>query len=153
MAIESQGISSLNYRSFRQRLDAEKLTGQQSGPLKLRLDLLESFLDQTPVTRTWQTKAPATNSEVANGAKIVEKAQNTKVKSSRGGLTDKIWDFEPGTLTIIDLSCPFVDESCACALFSICLDLFLESRCNGGRIVALDEAHKVKKNSPNETYQ
>ncbi|KAI4229236.1 MAG: hypothetical protein LQ349_006415 [Xanthoria aureola] len=54
----------------------------------------------------------------------------------------RAWDFEPGTLTIVDLSCPFVDENSACALFSICLDLFLESRNNASRIVALDEAHK-----------
>ena len=55
----------------------------------------------------------------------------------------RAWKFEPGTLTIIDLSGPFVDESAACTLFSICLDLFLENRDRAGRIVALDEAHKV----------
>ena len=40
-----------------------------------------------------------------------------------------------------DLSCPFFDESSACALFGI---LFLESRNTASRIVALDEAHKVE---------
>ena len=43
-----------------------------------------------------------------------------------------------------DLSCPFVDESSACALFAICLDLFLGSCNTASRIVALDEAHKVE---------
>lgn len=54
-----------------------------------------------------------------------------------------IWSFEPGSLTIVDLSCPFVDESTACAMFNICLALFLEDRQKAGRIVVLDEAHKV----------
>ena len=56
-----------------------------------------------------------------------------------------IWSFRPGSLTIVDLSCPFVDESAACAMFNICLALFLEDRKEAGRIVALDEAHKVRK--------
>jgi hypothetical protein len=48
-----------------------------------------------------------------------------------------------GSLTIVDLSCPFVHESDACMLFSICLSLFLGSRSNHGLLIALDEAHKV----------
>ncbi len=44
---------------------------------------------------------------------------------------------------IVDLSCPFVDGNAACALFDICLELLLEDRSNVGRIVALDETHKV----------
>ena len=63
--------------------------------------------------------------------------QKTPVKSS------KAWSFEPGTLTIVDLSCPFVDESSACSLFAICLALFLEKPMHAGRVIALDEAHKV----------
>ena len=55
--------------------------------------------------------------------------------------------FDPGSLTIIDLSCPFVDESAACALFTICLELFLENRGDVGRVIALDEAHKVNKDN------
>ena len=55
----------------------------------------------------------------------------------------KTWSFPPGSLTIVDLSCPFVDDSAACALFTICLELFLENRGDVGRVVALDEAHKV----------
>ena len=55
---------------------------------------------------------------------------------------DNIWTFDQGSLTIVDLSCPFVNENDACALFSICLSLFLENRNKVGRVVALDEAHK-----------
>ena len=53
--------------------------------------------------------------------------------------------FEPkaGSLTVVDLSCPFVSDSDACMLFSICLGLFLGSRSDHGLVIALDEAHKV----------
>jgi hypothetical protein len=61
---------------------------------------------------------------------------------TRGGKSD-IWDFQPGSLTIVDLSCPFVDETSACTLFDICLSLFLEQDTKVGKIIALDEAHKV----------
>ncbi|KAF3937497.1 hypothetical protein ABW19_dt0201093 [Dactylella cylindrospora] len=49
---------------------------------------------------------------------------------------------DEGTVTIIDLTCPFVDAETACALFSICLDLFTVAPATTGKIVALDEAHK-----------
>jgi len=40
------------------------------------------------------------------------------------------------------LSCPFVNGNDACALFTICLGLFLADRSQHGRVIALDEAHK-----------
>jgi len=52
-----------------------------------------------------------------------------------------------GTLTIIDLTDPFVDPASACSLFEICLALFLEEAPKCGRIIALDEAHKFMKDS------
>lgn len=53
--------------------------------------------------------------------------------------------FEPGSMTIIDLSCPFVDENLACLLFDICLGLFIDNPTSSrGKVVALDEAHKVR---------
>ena len=116
--MESQDAPGLDYNAFRKRLDKEAFTGQQVAPLKIRLELLESFMDRP--------------------SKTEEQQQALKKKSA-----DSAWDFKPGTLTIVDLSCPFVDEGSACALFSICLDLFLESRNTASRIVALDEAHKV----------
>ena len=63
--------------------------------------------------------------------------QRTPVKNSSA------WAFEPGSLTIVDLSCPFVDESSACSLFALCLAIFLEKPMLAGRVIALDEAHKV----------
>lgn len=126
MAIESRGAPGLNYDVFRKKIDDESLTGQQSGPLRLRLDLLESFMDRP---------------SKAGGAKHLPKHEKEKQKERESG--DRTWKFEPGTLTIVDLSCPFVNDNAACSLFNICLELFLESRGSGSRIVALDEAHKV----------
>ncbi|KAK6499524.1 hypothetical protein TWF506_004154 [Arthrobotrys conoides] len=52
------------------------------------------------------------------------------------------FDASEGSITIVDLTCPFVDPETACVLFSICLDLFCSSPSTTGKIVALDEAHK-----------
>ena len=64
-------------------------------------------------------------------------------QSASAALSRNLFDLGKGTLTIVDLSCPFVNENSACALFSICLSLFLQRRSTSGRIIALDEAHKV----------
>ncbi|KAL1859164.1 hypothetical protein Plec18170_002279 [Paecilomyces lecythidis] len=120
MAMQSQGSRGLDYTLFKKRLETEKFTKDQLAPLRLRLQLLESFLDTSPK------------------------------KSSK---TAGIWEFEKGTLTIVDLSCPFVDENDACALFNICLSLFLENRNTSGRLVALDEAHKFLSTKSNEALE
>ena len=114
MSIESKGAPGLNYAAFRNRLALEGFSLQQNMPLKLRLDLLESFMEEPQ-------KPGVSDSQKPNA-----------------------WSFEPGSLTIVDLSCPFVDDNAACALFTICLELFLENRGDVGRVLALDEAHKVK---------
>lgn len=48
-----------------------------------------------------------------------------------------------GELTIVDLSCPCVTAEAASSIFDLCLSLFLEETSNVGKVVALDEAHKV----------
>lgn len=53
------------------------------------------------------------------------------------------WDFRSGGATIIDLSCPFVDPNMACVLFNIGMSLYLESGLTTGKVIAMDEAHKV----------
>lgn len=53
------------------------------------------------------------------------------------------WTSSPGKLIIVDLSCPFVDADTACALFDMCLGVFLEQKMDTGRVIALDEAYKV----------
>lgn len=113
MAFESKGAPGLNYQAFLQRVNAEAFARDQKGPLQLRLQLLESFMDTG-------IRASKKNSQKTD-----------------------IFNVQPGSLTIVDLSDPFVDAASACVLFDICLALFLEERSDIGRIIALDEAHKV----------
>ncbi|RYP91349.1 hypothetical protein DL770_002489 [Monosporascus sp. CRB-9-2] len=106
--------STFTYTRFRKRLaDTPWVRGQET-PLNLRLQLLDSFITPSPTTKS------------------------TRPAPSPGN----IWAFEPGSLTIVDLSDPFISSDEACTLFSICLSIFLEERHRCGRIVALDEAHK-----------
>lgn len=50
--------------------------------------------------------------------------------------------FQPGEITIMDMSCPFVDANTACILFRIGLKRYLQSKAKG-KMIVLDEAHKV----------
>lgn len=51
--------------------------------------------------------------------------------------------FVDGGVTILDLSCPFVDQSTACVLFRMAIDLFLNAHPSRGKMIVADEAHKV----------
>lgn len=54
------------------------------------------------------------------------------------------YSFEAGSITIIDLSCPFVDANTACVLFNICIGMYLGLHPTVGKLIAIDEAHKVR---------
>ena len=108
--------SEFTYSKFRHRVSRHTWDRSQRTSLGLRLQVLDSFMAPSPLSI-----------------------------SSRPAQSDKnIWAFEPGTLTIVDLSDPFLNSDEACTIFSICLSLFLEERHKCGRMVALDEAHKVR---------
>ena len=147
MAAENQGDPGLNYAAFKKRLDDEGFSDKQNGPLKLRLDLLESFMELTPTSRSTSVQPVRPDFPHTRKGKAAESKWEREQDKNRQGdqFSPGFWSLEPGTLTIVDLSCPFVDEGTACALFDICLALFLEKRGDVGRIVALDEAHKVCK--------
>lgn len=66
-------------------------------------------------------------------------------RPSEGIWTDLVC--QASQITIVDLSCPCVTAESACALFNICLNLFLEQPSTIGRVIALDEAHKYMTNS------
>jgi hypothetical protein len=51
--------------------------------------------------------------------------------------------FASGMVTIIDLSDPFVDPALAGAIFEICIRLFQRARVDTGKVLVVDEAHKV----------
>ena len=65
------------------------------------------------------------------------------LESWQGGCFDRVALAQE--LTIVDLSCPFVDASAACVLFNICIGLFLSASSpeSIGKVIAVDEAHKV----------
>ncbi|OQN95097.1 hypothetical protein B0A48_18829, partial [Cryoendolithus antarcticus] len=109
MAIDAEG-DAFDYLRFKQALKNGDLTKEHTGPLSLRLQLLESFLD----------------------------LPTAKGKSA----SRRLIDLEPGTLTIFDLTDPFIDAPTVCILFDICLSLVAECRPPRGLLVALDEAHK-----------
>jgi hypothetical protein len=117
MSKENKGGGRLNYLEFKERLTAQAFTSAQKAPLGMRLALIESFL-----------------------------AHNLQSEQATAFLS-QMFDSTQGTLTIVDLSCPFVNEYDACALFSICLSIFMEKRGDCGRLIALDEAHKVRSNT------
>ncbi|OTB19957.1 hypothetical protein K445DRAFT_313751 [Daldinia sp. EC12] len=106
--------SAFTYAKFRERVAAIKWMSGQETSLNLRLQLLDNFMTPSPMTKTTR---PARSPE-------------------------NIWSFEPGSLTIVDMSDPFLSSDEACTLFSICLSIFLEERNKCGRVVAMDEAHK-----------
>ncbi|KIY01429.1 uncharacterized protein Z520_02981 [Fonsecaea multimorphosa CBS 102226] len=112
MTTEKKGAGGLDYLDFKDRLSGKGFSPRQNGPLRLRLELLESFL-----------------------------AHKVQPAESEARLRD-MFKSAQGTLTIVDLSCPFVNENDACALFTICLSIFMENRADCGRVIALDEAHK-----------
>ena len=104
--LASTSPNGFDYAEFKRRLERSPLTRAQQGPLRQRLDLLESFL-------VADSSAPS-------------------------------WNFESGGVTVIDLSCPFVDANMACILFNIGIRLYLESGLTTGKVIAIDEAHKVR---------
>ena len=116
MAVEHHG-QHFDYSAFKRQLALENLDARsQTGPMNLRLALLESFLLPSSIKGK---------------------------KGSGSTVVDPI----PGTLTVIDLSDPFVDAPTVCVLFDICLSLIKERRPECGLVIALDEAHKYMDSS------
>ncbi|KAK3613228.1 hypothetical protein LTR22_028240, partial [Elasticomyces elasticus] len=111
-----------NHGEFLQLLGQAGLSTEQQRPMRLRLDLLHSVM-RWPPSKT-----------------------DLKRKTAR-----KLLDLQPGTLTVVDLSDPFVDTATVCTLFDICLSVAKEKRPECGMVVAFDEAHKYIDQSPAAT--
>ncbi|KAE8419902.1 hypothetical protein BDV36DRAFT_307436 [Aspergillus pseudocaelatus] len=56
--------------------------------------------------------------------------------------------FTDGGITILDLSCPFMDQATTCLLFRITIDLFLHAHPSRGKMIVADEAHKYMSGTP-----
>jgi hypothetical protein len=112
---QQENNTSFNYREFKRQIDDCEMTKEQLLPLNQRLDTLESFMPQS----------------------------QTSSNPRRGQDNGNDWSIKPGCLTIVDLSCPCVTAEAACSLFNMTLSLFLEQHTSVGRVIGLDEAHKV----------
>jgi hypothetical protein len=123
MAIKSDVF---DYLHFKKLLDSEQLTKDQQSPMRLRLGILESFMDPASLLGAGQS---------FNGKAFYGHKAGSKTGS---------FNPQAGTLTIIDLSDSFVDASTACLLFDMCLGLIKEQRPTAGLVIGLDEAHKVR---------
>jgi hypothetical protein len=119
--VQQQNNASFNYRDFKGRVGECDMTREQLMPLNQRLDTLESFMPQSQISAS-----PV--------------AQPMGFGTNFSG---NDWSIKPGSLTIVDLSCPCVTAEGACSIFNICLSLFLEQHTTVGRVIGLDEAHKV----------
>ena len=143
--MKNQDAFGINFNDFIERLNIETLNDGQRAMLNTRLELLKSFMFQPEKAGISNKQAVKPKFADTKKGREQQRTWNSEEDAKRRAQIAKsnIWSFEPQTLTIVDLSCPFVDEGAACAMFNICLALFLEDRQQAGRIVALDEAHKV----------
>lgn len=104
------------YAGFREKLEQQAWTEEQKDSLGLRLNFLQTLV------------SPKTGQASPDGP---------------GVHPDEAWRFEPGSLTIVDLSDPALNPEAALALFSVVLSIFMEGRRDCARIVAMDDAHGV----------
>ena len=135
MAMNNEDAHGINFADFEKRIEAITPLGNQRTMLDSRINLLRGFFLKPKTGKPLNRGGEQDNQQKKDQADV-DKYLNKYAKRN-------IWDFKAGELTIVDLSCPFIEEGAACALFNICLSLFLEGRQNVGRLVALDEAHKV----------
>ena len=90
----------------------------QKAGLKQRLDLLNTF------------------TQPAGKLKFTPKARSIST-------VEEEQRFASGRVTIVDLSDPFVDSAMAGAIFEICIRLFQRANVDTGKVLVVDEAHKV----------
>ena len=68
-------------------------------------------------------------------------------QKENGGASGSIKQhFRQGVITIVDLTDPFLNATSAATLFDIALSLYLETEIPTGKLLVLDEAHKVCQN-------
>ncbi|KAL9114210.1 MAG: hypothetical protein Q9227_001632 [Pyrenula ochraceoflavens] len=99
LAKESNNTGAFSYRGFRSEIARAGFSKDQLSALNQRLQLLEEFMPE-----------------------------NLSPYSKTSRLQSTSFEFKPGTLTIVDLSDPCIDQN--------------QDRSEAGRIIVLDEAHK-----------
>lgn len=111
----AMGDDKFTYAQFREKLSQHDCASGESKEISMHLKFFESFIE--PNSLWTHSTRPAASPH-------------------------NIWDFQPGSLTIVDLTDPFLSSEEACALFSIALSIFMEQRTRCGGVVAIDNAHK-----------
>lgn len=114
------------YSAFMKQLEEKKkdMNPAQKAGLRQRLDLLQTFTRQT---RSFPLANTSRNAMVNANAMVMREEER----------------FASGMVTIIDLSDPFVDPPLAGAIFEICIRLFQRTSVDTGKVLVVDEAHKV----------
>lgn len=113
------------------RLDEEKknFNPAQAAGLEQRLALLNSFMESNrPEPSAFGSK---TYANISMPRSNIPAPKSTPRR------------FAAGELTIIDLSDPFIDPGSACGLFEIVTRLFVRADVGTGKVLVVDEAHKV----------
>jgi hypothetical protein len=127
-----------DYGEFKRRvLDCDLLPSQLE-PLTQRLDTLESFM---PLQQA-DSRCGAMAASNSTGSSWTPEVTDQQVRQYQRPSTNEL--FQASQLTIIDLSCPCISPDTACSLFNVCFGIFMEQDTEIGRVVALDEAHKVR---------
>ncbi|KAK7706803.1 hypothetical protein SLS63_013909 [Diaporthe eres] len=111
----AMGDDKFTYAQFREKLSQHDCASGESKEISMHLKFFETFIE--PNSLWTHSTRPAASPH-------------------------NIWDFQPGSLTIVDLTDPFLGSEEACALFSIALSIFMEQRTRCGGVVAMDNAHK-----------
>lgn len=138
--MKNKDAHGIKFADFKKRIEAITPNGNQRTMLDSRINLLRGFFLKPGTEKPKSRLEEAQMNQQKKDQADVDKFLNEKADKT-------IWDFKVGELTIVDLSCPFIEEGAACTLFNICLSLFLEGGQECGRLVALDEAHKVSRQS------
>ena len=121
MALDPKSVQGFNWDTFCSEMQAQKLDIAQQKHFDMRKALLESFIRKGIKGKT-------------GGTQILDHVPN--------GVD--IFDVKSGQLVIVDLTDPMLDASAACSLFDICMSGYVRGKKKHGRVIALDEAHKVR---------
>jgi len=113
---EKMGASARSYKDFKRNItERNEFASGQSLPLNQRLEMLESFLVSSPEN--------------------FGLAQMCEHKSPADY-------FKPGTLVVVDLVDPFIDQRAANNIFQVILSMYIEKDLPCGKLTVFDEAHK-----------
>lgn len=141
MGVDGQGplpktAIPFSYIEFKRRIDAEPFTEAQLTPLKLRLSLLESYM------MPHRSMAKLKTNGFGGAGSIRGNIQSHPIFAPDHEVEDLLVG-TPNCLKLVDLTDPHVDRSSACALFNLCLAVFLKDT-KAPKVIALDEAHNVR---------